>query len=196
MPQDLSRIRSAMQQHGRGIFKPPYPHQRTFSRDLLSSSLPGLPPKHVADTLMDQYRNTLHPTLPLIHWPSFQEQYDNAYKKGSLHGVPRIWCALLFAVFACGTLHRSWYDGQKYLEISKSLIDMWTEDLTLDHARAALLSSIFLIEMNLKSAGWTWIGFAVRISFDIGLHCEAGTWPAIEKEMRRRVWWCVYACDW
>ncbi|CAD6592128.1 MAG: hypothetical protein ASARMPRED_006040 [Alectoria sarmentosa] len=184
-----------MQQHGKGIFKPPYPCQRTSSPDLFSSSLPGLPPKHVADILMDQYRTTLHPTLPLIHWPSFKEQYDNAYKDGSLHGVPRIWSALLFAVFACGTLHRSWYDGQKYLEISKSLIDMWTEDLTLDHARAAMLTSIFLIEMNLKSAGWTWIGFAVRISFDIGLHCEAGTWPAIEKEMRRRVWWCVYACD-
>lgn len=195
IPQDLSRIGSAMQRHGRGIFKPPYPHQRASSPDLFSSSLPGLPPKHVADTLMHQYRTTLHPTLPLIHWPSFQEQYDNAYRDGSLHGVPRIWSALLFAVFACGTLHRSWYDGQTYLEVSKSLIDMWTEDLTLDHARAALLSSIFLIEMNLKSAGWTWIGFAVRISFDIGLHCEAGTWPAIEKEMRRRVWWCVYACD-
>lgn len=195
IPQDLSRIGSAMQRHGRGIFKPPYPHQRASSPDLFSSSLPGLPLKHVADTLMHQYRTTLHPTLPLIHWPSFQEQYDNAYRDGSLHGVPRIWSALLFAVFACGTLHRSWYDGQTYLEVSKSLIDMWTEDLTLDHARAALLSSIFLIEMNLKSAGWTWIGFAVRISFDIGLHCEAGTWPAIEKEMRRRVWWCVYACD-
>lgn len=73
---------------------------------------------------------------------------------------------------------------------------MWSEDLTLDHARAALLSSIFLVEMNLKSAGWIWIGLAVRISFDIGLHCEAGTWPAVETEMRRRVWWCVYACDW
>lgn len=195
VPQDLSRIGSAMQRHGRGIFKPPYPHQPDSSPDLFSSSLPGLPPKHVADTLMDQYRTTLHLTLPLIHWPSFQQQYEIAYKNGSLHGVPRIWSALLFAVFACGTLHRSWYDGQKYLEISKSLIDMWTEDLTLDHARAALLSSIFLIEMNLKSAGWTWLGFAVRISFDIGLHCEAGTWPTIEKEMRRRVWWCVYACD-
>lgn len=185
-----------MQQHGRGIFKPPYPHQETSSPGPFSSSLPGLPPKNVADTLVDQYRVTFHPTLPLVHWPSFGERYENAYKDGSLQGVPRIWSAFLFAVFACGTLHRSWHDGQKYLEISKSLIDMWTEDLTLDHARVALLTSIFLIEMNLKSAGWTWIGFAVRISFDIGLHCEAGTWPAVEKEMRRRVWWCVYACDW
>jgi len=107
-----------------------------------------------------------------------------------------VWGALLFAVFACGTLHRSWTEGQRYLGISGSLIDLWTEDLTLDHARTALLSSIFLVEMNLISAGWTWIGYAVRISFDIGLHCELGTWPPIEAEMRRCVWWCVYSCDW
>ena len=195
-PHDLSRIASTMQQHGRGIFKPPYPRESISRPDVVSSPLPGLPPKHIADSLVRQYQTTLHSTLPLIHWPLFREQYDSAYQAGSLHGMPRIWSALLFAVFACGTLHRSWHDGQKYLESSKSLTDLWTDDLTLDHARVALLCSIFLIEMNLKSAGWTWIGFAVRISFDIGLHCEAGTWPAVEKEMRRRVWWCVYACDW
>ena len=196
VPHDSSKIASTMLHHGRGIFKPPYPRQWTSPPDVFSSPLPELPPKHVADNLVRQYRNTLHPTLPLVHWPSFGEQYDNAYKNGSLHGVPRIWSALLFAIFACGTLHRSWHDGQKYLETSKSLIDMWTEDLTLDHVRVALLSSIFLTEMNLKSAGWIWIGLAVRISVDVGLHCEAGTWSAVDKEMRRRVWWCVYACDW
>lgn len=193
---DLSKVGANMQMYGRGIFKPPYPHQQTPSPVSFSSALPGLPPKHVADALLRQYHFTIHPTLPMLHWESFEQRYEAVYREGSLQHVPRIWSGLLFAVFAVGTLHRSWEDGQKYLEISRGLIDMWTEDLTLDHARAALLSSIFLVEMNLKSAGWTWIGFAVRISFDIGLHCEAGTWPAIEEEMRRRVWWSIYSCDW
>jgi len=194
--QDLFIIGSNLAKFGRGIFKPPNLHQRASSPVSFSSSLPGLPPKDVADVLLHQFHFTLHPMLPILHWHSFQDRYEAVYRDGSLHNVPRIWSALLFAVFACGTLHRSWSDGQKYLEISRSLIDLWTEDLTLDHARTALLSSIFLIEMNLKSAGWTWIGFAVRVSFDIGLHCEAGTWPPIEEEMRRRVWWSIYTCDW
>ena len=194
--QDLSRVGTNMQRYGRGIFKPPYPHQQGASPVSFSSSLPGLPPKQVADVLLRQYHFTLHPTIPVLHWHAFQEQYDAVYREGSLHSVPRIWVGLLFAVFAVGTLHRDWKEGQKYLEISRSQIDMWTEDLTLDHARAALLTSIFLVEMNLKSAGWTWLGVATRTAFDIGLHCEAGTWPAIEEEMRRRVWWCIYACDW
>ncbi len=192
---DLTRIGSNMERHGRGIFKPPYPHQRNPSPIASPVRLPTLPRKDVADILIRQYHFTLHPTLPMIHWPSFQEQYDDIYRTETLESVPRVWLALLYAVFACGTLHRSWYEGRQYLEASRSLIDMWTEELTLDHARVALLSSIFLVEINLKSAGWNWIGFAVRISFDIGLHCEAGTWSAIEEEMRRRVWWCVYTCD-
>ena len=193
---DLSAIGSNMQRHGRGIFKPPYPYEQIASPAPLSSSLPALPPKDVADTLIHQYHLTLHPTLPIIHWPSFQEKYDAVYKADTLHSVPQTWVALLYAVFACGTLHRSWHDGKKDLETSRTFIDMWAEDLTLDNARTALLHCIFMVEMNRKSAGWIWIGFAVRISFDIGLHCEAGTWSAIEEEMRRRVWWSIYTCDW
>ncbi|KAL9127511.1 MAG: hypothetical protein Q9217_003621 [Psora testacea] len=192
---DLSKIGVNLARFGRGIFKPPYPQARSTWPVAFSSSLPGLPPKDVADVLLRQYRHTIHPTLPMLHWHSFQEQYETVYKDGSLHNAPRIWSALLFAVFACGTLHRSWSEGQKYLEVSRSLIDLWTEDLTLDHARAALLNCMFLVESNLKSAGWNWIGVAVRICFDIGLHCEAGTWHPIEAEMRRRVWWSIYACD-
>lgn len=193
---DLIKIGSNMERHGRGIFKPPCPFKLTASSVPFSSDLPALPPKDIADALINQYRFTLHPTLPIIHWPSFQELFNVVYKENSLHFVPRIWVALLYAIFACGTLHRSWQDGRRYLEISRSLIDLWTEDLTLDHARTAILHCIFLVEVNFKSAGWIWIGFAVRISFDIGLHCEAGSWSAIEEEMRRRVWWSTYTCDW
>jgi len=193
---NFPKVGTNMQKYGRGIFKLPYPQTQNPSPPSPSGSLPDLPPKHEADILLRQYQFILHPTLPMIHWPSFQEQYEAVYLDRSLDRVPRIWVSLLYAVFACGTLHRSWQEGREYLDLSRSLIDLWTEELTLDHVRTALLSSIFLVEMNLKSAGWTYIGCAVRSSFDIGLHCEAGTWSAIEEEMRRRVWWCVYSCDW
>ena len=194
--QNLSTIGSKMQRHGMGIFKPPYPLHQTNFTSSSSQSLPELPPREVADSLVRQYHFTIHPTLPLVHWPSFQEQYEAAYRHGSLQCMPQIWSALLFAILACGSLHRLQHNGREYLEVSRSLVDLWAEDFTLDHARTALLTSIFHVEMNSKSAGWMWVGFAVRISFDIGLYCEAGTWPLIEEEMRRRVWWSIYACDW
>ena len=193
---DYSDIGANMQEYGRGIFKLPYSGVRGLSLRSVSSSPAELPPKYEADRLMTHYQSNMHQTLPMIHWPSFRGKYELVYRNRSLEQVPREWIALLYAVFACGTLHRSWKDGQKYLEISRSFTDLWIEDYNLDHVRTALLSTIFLIEMNLKSAGWTYLGCAVRMCFDIGLHCEAGSWSAIEEEMRRRVWWCVYSCDW
>ena len=191
-----SGIRPVVATRAQGIFKSPYPNKRAASPMVPESELPILPSRLVADSLIAQYHITLHPTLPLLHWPSFREQYNAVYEAGSLRRVSRAWIALLYAMFACGSLHDALDDTRRYLEISRSMVDMWAEDLTLDHARIALLTSICLVEMNLKATGWIWAGLAVRICFDIGLHCEAGIWPAIEEEMRRRVWWCTYACDW
>ena len=193
---NLSQVGSNMTKYGHGIFKPPYPGLVTSPPTPTSSTLPELPPRETADSLLQYYRHTIHPALPMLHWKTFQQQYEVVYRDQSLRNVSRIWSAVLFAIFACGSLRQSGSEGQKYLEISESLIDLRTEDLTLDFARAALLNCIFLVESNSKSSGWIWIGVAVRICFDIGLNCEAGTWDVTEEEMRRRVWWSVYAFDW
>ena len=194
--QDLSRVRTSLRKVGVGVFKPPYPHnQQGYGQRSSKSGLPGLPPRHVADEILGQYRASFHATLPILHWPSFTQQYEAVYREGSLHAVQRIWGALFFAVLGCGTLHRARQDGQYYHDVSKSLVNPWAEDLSLDHTRCALLTSIFLVEMNFKSAGWVWLGSAVRMAQDIGLHYEARTWPSVEDEMRRRVWWSIYACD-
>lgn len=122
-------------------------------------------------------------------------KYEEVYRDGSLKGATRIWSALLFAVFGCSNLNRSWKDCQSFLETSKTLLDVWTEDLTLDHVRSALLASIVLVEMNLKSAGWTWLGCAIRISQDIGLHRQTGTRASVDEETKKRIWWSLYSCD-
>lgn len=194
---DFAEVRSNLQRYGRDIFKQPSSHHQALSESPSSSpfSLPDLPPKSVADDLLRQYHVSFHLTLPILHWPSFMQTYEEAYREGSLKRVPRIRSALLFLVLGCSNLVRSWRDCWKFLEISKSLIDIWTEEISLDHVRCALLSSTVLVEMNLKSAGWTWLGCAIRIAQDIGLHREAGKRSAVEDEMRRRVWWSLYSSD-
>lgn len=194
--QDLSRVRTSLRKVGMGVFKAPYPHnQYGFGQGPSIPGLPGLPPRGVADELLAQYHATFHVTLPLIHWPSFIQQYEAVYREGSLHTVQRIWGALFFGVLGCGSLTRGLQDGQYYLDAAKGLVDAWDEDISIDHARCALLISIILVETNLKSAGWVWLGIAVRMGQDIGLHYESPTWPSVEDEMRRRVWWSIYACD-
>lgn len=198
---DLQRVRSNLRYQGRGILKPPPPYEPLGSLPPSLSQLPNLPPKHVADHLLRQYYSSVQLIIPVLHWPSFSHEYETVYRNGTLQGVPPAWGSVLYNVFACGVLHSAdssdgrLVEGKTYLEASRMLTDLWTDEFTMDHARSALLSSIFFTEMNMKSAAWIWLGSALRISQDIGLHNESGPWPVIEGEMRRRVWWAIYIWD-
>lgn len=201
LPHDLSRVRTNIRNYSRGIFKPPALYRQISSQIHFNPPRPVLPPKHVSDHLLRSYYTSIHAVIPILHWPTFEREYDHIYKEGSLQRVPPVWTSLLFAVLAVGSLFSSESSilreqkGKDFIEKSLALIDLWNDEFVIDHARAAILTSIFLTEMNLKSAAWTWLASAVRISQDIGLHSETGPWPTIEGEMRKRVWWGVYAVE-
>ncbi|KAL8675513.1 MAG: hypothetical protein Q9168_000025 [Polycauliona sp. 1 TL-2023] len=200
--QDFSVVRSDLRNYAHGIFKPPksYLEQqpRAKPRPVVSKGLdlPELPEKHVADDLLYSYRISFHATFPLLDWTTFGQEYESVWRHGgSLREVPQVWSALLFAVFACGTLPHYLRDGQDYSEKARKLLDLSADDLILDHVRTAVLISVFLVEMNRKSAGWTWLGIAVRMGQDIGLHVSNVKGSYIDQVVERPVWWTVYVCD-
>jgi len=106
-----------------------------------------------------------------------------------------------FAVLAAGALFSSDRHSDRFsqpaelLQEAKRLIDPWTDDHGLECARTYTLIAICLNEMNLKSAAWNWLGSAIRIGQDLGLYLDSGPWPVVEGEMRKRVWWTMYALD-
>lgn len=197
--QDLSQVRSNARDYGRGIFKVPTPYRQLSSQHGLPAELPRLPPKQIADHLLSQYFNHIHLRFPIIHQPTFYAEYEKVYQEGTVNGMRRGWTAVLFCIFACGSLHtlepRRVQDGKEYLTKGTAMVDFWSDELTVDQAKMNFLVSIFLLEINLKSASWVWLGAAARIAQDVGLHVEAGPWPAIEGEVWRRVWYCIYAFD-
>ncbi|KOS36979.1 hypothetical protein ACN38_g12248 [Penicillium nordicum] len=199
IPQDLSDVRSNLRYYGRGILKVPTPYRQQGAESLVTGNAPELPPKDLADHLLAQYFGCIHSVLPILHWPIFIAEYEKVYRSGSLLGVSTEWAAVLFGVFACGAIHTNEgnreEEGKKYVRTSCGIIDVWHDNFNLDRARAALLASIFLYEVNSKSASWVWIGSAVRVAQEIGLHINSGPWPVIEGEMRKRVWWGLYAWD-
>lgn len=200
-PPDLSRVRTNLRNYGRGIFKPPAPYRQIGSQAHFNPERPPLPPRHVADHLLESYYASIHTVVPLLHWPTFMGEYEEAYRIGTLDRIPTAWVSLLFAVLAVGVVFSTDpniqrpHKGKEYSEIAQKLTDIWNDEFTIDHVKRALLTSIFLTEMNLKSGAWTWLGVATRIAQDIGLHTNTGPWPLIEGEMRRRVWWSIYAWD-
>ncbi|KAL8963237.1 MAG: hypothetical protein Q9193_000465 [Seirophora villosa] len=200
-PRDFSAVRSDLCTYGRGIFKPPpsYLQQKVHAAPhallIKGKDAPDLPPKHLADKLLYLYRMSFHAAFPLLDWNSFNQEYETVYRQGSLRGVSQVWSALLFSVFACGTLPQSLQDGQGYSDISSKLLDLSTDDLTVDHVRTAILTSVFLVESNRKSAGWTWLGIAVRIGQDIGLDVQNAKGSFLDQVINRPIWWTVYVCD-
>ena len=110
--------------------------------------------------------------------------------------------SLFYGVLACGTLmdpqpngSPQEGDGAQYLDMGLRCHNTWSDELTLDSVRSSLLISIYFIETNLRSAGWMWLGAAIRVAQDIGLHTERGPYSVMEAELRRRVWWSVYNWD-
>ena len=195
-------VRANIRNYGRGIFKPPPPYRIYAPQPTYPHVTHSLPPKHVADRLLSHYHGSVHVYSPQLHWPSFIQEYENLYRAGTFEHCSHIWVAVFYAVLACGTLMDPQpsgavqeADGAKYIEESLRSINTWSDELTLDSTRAALLLSIYFIEINLRSAGWMWLGAAVRTALDIGLHMDRGQYPPLEAEMRRRVWWSVYNWD-
>jgi hypothetical protein len=195
-------VRKNIRNYSKGIFKPPPPYRSTGPQPKVTQPNLPLPPKHVADRLLSNYHSWLHAFAPVLHFPTFMQEYEEVYRAGTFAHCPGIWVALFHIVLACGTLMEpqprkmiSETDGARYVETCLMCINTWSDDLTLDRVRTALLISMFFMEVNMQSPGWIWLGAAVRISQDIGLHTDSGVYPPMEMETRRRVWWCVYNWD-
>jgi hypothetical protein len=73
-----------------------------------------VPPKALADTLVQAYFMTLHIILPIISKPDFMEQYDLLSQSGDPFRVPNRWLSIINLVFAI---------GQRYFESMGNVAD-------------------------------------------------------------------------
>ena len=129
---------------------------------------------------------------------------DRIYNKGTIEGNDAVWVSVLYAVLALGTLRATNLyatveerdrDGICYLENSIQQICTLTDSMNVNHATSALLISMYLYEVNLKSAAWIWEGTAVRIGYEVGLHRADTKYPIPDNETRMRLWWSLFAWD-
>lgn len=202
LTEGFDETRRNIREYSRGIFQLPPPHRRTTPQPPSPHASHVLPPKPVADRLISHYHGFVHVFAPLLHWPTFVAEYEELYRVGSFQESPHNWVVLFYAVLACGTLmdpqpngRISEAEGARYVDACFRSMDMWSDIVTPDSARIALLISIYYVEVNLKTPGWLWLGAAVQISQDLGLHNDHGPYAPFELEMRRRIWWSVYNWD-
>lgn len=200
-PQDLTTARLHLNDIGRGLLKPPVTGAQPRSHGSHSnvSDLQGLPSRPAAERLLHYYHECVHRQFPVLYWPRFQRTFALAMDRPSTHSVPTDWVAVLYGVLACGALatHDSSRlpEAQDYLTRAISTINFWEDDVSVNQAIVAFLASVALVEMNRKSASWIWLGSAIRVVQDLGLHVQGGQWSPIEGEMRKRIWYSFYVWD-
>ncbi|KAF2999483.1 hypothetical protein E8E13_008608 [Curvularia kusanoi] len=199
---DFDHVRRNIQTHSRGIFDTP--HMRASVSLEAGPGLPDVPARADFAHLSRSYLNHVHYWYPALHWPTFSQQVDEVYTARSFSGTPREWIGLFFAVLACGSLGESEVSGSPragmnrgmaFFDVASQALTPWPQDLTVAHAQVALLLSIYATESNMKSIGSMWLSNAVRIAQELCINTEIDSWPVVEGEVRRRLWWAIYSRD-
>ncbi|KAK3293516.1 fungal-specific transcription factor domain-containing protein [Chaetomium fimeti] len=197
---DLARARSNLRSYARGIWKPPAPYRQSAAPELRDFQQ-LLPPRRTTDELMRSYYTSIHSVTPILHWNTLTQTVDGLYRPGNPLRASQAFMSVFFAVLTVGRLFMAEndqnraYSATQLLETTRTLIDPWSDEYELDDARALVLVTMALNELNLKSAACSWLGRAVRVAQDLGLYTEPGTASFVEAEMRRRTWWTIYILD-
>ncbi|KAH7141801.1 fungal-specific transcription factor domain-containing protein [Dactylonectria macrodidyma] len=171
-----------------------------------------LPPRYVADGLLDLYRKRVQSTYPFLHWPTFVEAYNRLWLSDSdvkslpqltgagLGGpncpVPVFYSALnaafaLAAQFIDGTAQERKDRSTPFVRRSRHLMRLdFLDNADLSMVQALLILARYLQNSSLPTRCWNVVGIAYRMAQGLGLHLEMdkGTTSRLEREMRRRVW--------
>ncbi|KAF4332007.1 transcription activator acu-15 [Fusarium beomiforme] len=174
----------------------------------------ALPPRQVADKLLDIYFDSAHIFYPFTHSTSFRRRYESLWTLtgytlpsevevgdigvgGDKCSETSFFCALntMFAL-ACefSDLPQKESASAMFSSRMRSLLQMDVLDKgDLSHVQALLLAGHFGLSSEHPIRCYNVIGLACRIAVGLGLNTErhADQRSALENEVRRRVW---YGC--
>ena len=186
-----------------------------------------LPDKRTADHLMELYWIYVHPHIPLLYRSLFVRQFRNTVhdsdtmdnpsevvggKKPAQAAGGKVPVALLLAVYALAARYSDtggqrkegiyWQAGEQYATKSKAMLHEDFGSSRLSTVQALLLLAYREIGCGAMAQSWTYLGMAIRMAQDIGLHRDVDKWflPVNafnyeEKQTRKRVWWTAVVLD-
>ncbi|KAI1613135.1 transcriptional regulatory protein GAL4 [Exophiala viscosa] len=151
----------------------------------------------VADTLVDAHFKLYHTAFPILHEPSFREQYsklDGRPGTTTFHILARLVAVLGAFVSGTGTdeFHATLFNTVK---ADLNIGSLETGNLGLVQAFA--LAANYLQKRNRPNSGYIYGGIAVRLAVSLGLHKDFHGRHAtpFKQEVRRRVWWSLCVLD-
>ncbi|KAF4212208.1 hypothetical protein CNMCM8980_010323 [Aspergillus fumigatiaffinis] len=140
------------------------------------------PSQTVADQLVDEYFQVVHPSFPIIGKLVFLRQYRSFYS--SPHGANG-------GVTDDETLYfsRAW-------RLSMSDIAL-LDHPNLQQVQVEGLTSFYLLSVGQVNRSWRICGISLRSAVTMGLNLrsESNTIAHVSKETRYRVWWSLFMLD-
>ncbi|KAG6817027.1 hypothetical protein H0H87_000651 [Tephrocybe sp. NHM501043] len=177
-----------------------------------------LPDQHVQERLVNLYFQHVHVNLPVIHKRAFFDAFraDQGESPQSPPSVSpfnrrprRVPTLLLFAMFAIASRHADgspkpadsstmWDAGDEYLDQAKTILDATYAASRPSTCQALLLMGYREIGIGAMAQAWTYIGMAIRMAQDLGMHRSADGWARVdlggklfgdwELHERKRIW--------
>lgn len=178
----------------------------TNKEDLIKA----MPEKRVTDRLLSLWFNSPDPFKPVIHAPTFQEEYKQYWKHPER--APVMWLGLTFAILSLAESF-ALRDADRTAPAAKACLKRVEEFHSLAASAAVLaefaapkrytLECLILYTAGLRSADgfmkvWLMIGMILRLSLRMGYHRDPKFYPnisAFDGEMRRRVWTGINSVD-
>ncbi|KAJ7091185.1 fungal-specific transcription factor domain-containing protein [Mycena epipterygia] len=162
------------------------------------------PERDLVDSLVNIYFTCVHPTLPLLHRPSFERSVtegfhlDNYQFGGTLLAVlavasrysddPRV-----FVPGTNATLSSGWTFFDQVQVVRKSLFD----EPSIYEVQLYCLITLFTLGSSSPQASWLYLGLGIRFIQERGEHRRKrdGHKFTPESEMWKRAFWCLLSLD-
>lgn len=201
---------------------PPLPVSESEEPQSHGEEVVTLPDAATQEQLLGIYFAYVHPALPILHKKSFLEELIAIRQCGNSLNAPspsqfgrrrlHISPLLLLAIFSVAARYTStrdsdkppsesamWTAGDVYLGKAKRLLDSSYSSSRPATCQALLLMGYREIGIGAMAQAWLYIGMAIRMAQDLGLHKNADQWThggaslftPVELQERRRIW---YAC--
>ncbi|KAH8201566.1 hypothetical protein TruAng_004258 [Truncatella angustata] len=175
----------------------------------------SLPPRSLADHLLDRFWTKVFYLYPIFHRPAFEQAYQNIWKtEGEVNltsefsGVGLgsspdgeantiLFHCALNTIFAIGATFSDLSPAPKdtaaksFLHKAKSFIGLdLLETNNIGVVQCLLLLAVFLQSTPFPTRTWNAVGVACRVAQGLGLHTEApkGDRSQLEIEISRRTW--------
>jgi hypothetical protein len=175
------------------------------SKDPLPDGLTQpLPSRHTAHGLIQHYLTNIYLLLPVFDEASFWASVDSVYSPNAGHAEANDhWVLRLVLAISCGSMSEQRGD-KLYLEAIGHICAAMklSEDVFHPGAISSIQALVLLAEFAMLNPhhfdSWGLVGAASRAMVDLGLHQDPPKGTPMSKaklELRRRVYYCVYALD-